>query len=109
MRAGGGIGEHGREEQALGDFGARLVLLQARRLGGELGVAWQQARKLRRGAAAKLIDAHVAAPAVGQAVVDARRVRAEIRLAGGAVGALRWRWKRAGSHGAHYRPAGFWR
>ena len=52
MRAGERIGEHGGQEKPLGDFQALLVLLQARRLGGELGVARQQAGKLCRGAAA---------------------------------------------------------
>src|SRR5919108_5634034 len=109
MRAGDRIAEHGGEEQSLGDLGALLVLLQARRLGGELGIARQQSREFGRGAAAELIGAQEAASALGEPVVDAGGVRAQIGFARGAVGGVRWRWKRVGSHGANYRPAGSWR
>src|SRR5581483_4651531 len=109
MHAGDRIGEHRGQKEALGDLGALLVLLQSRRLGRELGVAWQEARKLGRGTAAELIDAQEAAPPFGQAVIHAGCVGAQVRLARGAVGGLRWGWKRIRSHGANYRPAGSWR
>ena len=94
MRAGHGIGEHRGKEEALVDLDAALVFLQARRLGGELGVARQELGESGRGAPAELVRAHKMAPALGYAIVDIDGVRAQIAFARGALGARRRRWER---------------
>ncbi len=89
VRAGRGIGEHVRQEQALRLFQAKLVALHARRLYGKRGIARQQARERRRGASAKLVGPQELRAPGGELVVDRPGL--------------------FGLHAANYGAAGSWR